>query len=254
MLRFSAHLGYQFNEVPFAERFAAAAAAGYRAVEFPNPYVFDKNLLADKLAEHQLTLVQFGSPAGRPGEKGIAGYAGREREFRAGLADAVRYARAANCRMIHPMAGVNRIDNKSDWRVYCNNIGYAARYFSDQNITLLLEVMSLPTVKGYFLNSVDMFTALIAQTGDDNIKLLFDTRHKQVISQDDIGDLAKYYEHIAHIQISDFPGRHEPGTGNIDFNEFYRILTERNYQGWLGCEYHPLKDTVSGLSFMKHNN
>lgn len=251
MIKFSAHLGYQFNEVPFKDRFELAHRYGYRDVEFPNPYVFEKEEVAELLAKYSLNLVQFGTPQGQPGEKGFAAMPQRSAEFRASVDEAVRYARHLHCRMVHPMAGCDSINNRAQWTSYLENIRLCAEIFADNGITVLLEVMSLPTVKGYFLHSFELFTALRNEIPEENIGLLFDTWHAKIIYDDVMHPLIKFWDAIEHIQISDHPGRHEPGTGTINFAHLFQLLEEKNYRGFVGCEYHPLKSTAESLNFMK---
>ncbi|HIE9514604.1 hydroxypyruvate isomerase family protein [Klebsiella pneumoniae] len=251
MIRFSAHLGYQFNEVDFKDRFELAQRFGYRDVEFPNPYVMEKEDIAGLLDKYALKLIQFGTPMGNTNEKGFAAMPGRSREFRFSLEKAISYARYLDCRMIHPMAGCDTIESKTQWQAYLGNMRVCAELFADNDLTVLLEVMSLPTVKGYFLNSFELYSALQHEIGQPNIGLLFDTWHAQIIYGDIFEPLEKYFEQIKHIQISDYPGRHEPGTGNLDFPRFFQILDEKDYQGHVGCEYKPLNSTSTSLNFMK---
>jgi len=250
MINFSAHLGYQFNEVPFRERFSLARKSGYRHVEFPDPYCLSKEEIYDLLTENELGLVQFATPLGETGGKGFAALPGRDNAFRESINTAVIYAKHLNCRMIHPMSGCDTISCRGDWKTYVGNMCLCADAFSDHGLTVLLEVMSLPTVEGYFLHSFELFTALKNELPHENISLLFDTWHAKLIYDDVMHALIKFYPQIRHIQVSDHPGRHEPGTGNINFHHLFQFLNEKNYSGFVGCEYKPIGTTLDGLKFM----
>lgn len=249
MLKLSAHLGYQFTESPFLERFALAAQAGYKAVEFPAPYAYDSNRLRDLLKEHDLVMVQFSVPMGKNNEKGLAALEIRSQEFRDHLQSALSYAKSLNCQLVHPMSG-SRVGipfNSANWRTYCNNIEFAAKTLADAGIEMLIEVISPSTVPGYYMSSYDLFEALLDRLNGTPARLLFDTYHAQSLTGDMLGCLEKWLPHIGHIQIADYPGRHEPGTGSLDFDSFFETLKRSAYGGWIGCEYLPETTTACSL-------
>ncbi|HBM3060187.1 TPA: TIM barrel protein [Klebsiella oxytoca] len=251
MIEFGAHLGYQFNEAPFKDRFELAHLHGYKNVEFPNPYIIEKEELADLLKMYSLNLVQFATPQGKEGEKGFAAIPGRSVEFRESVDKAIDYAKFLDCKMVHPMSGCESISCRGDWDTYLKNIQLCAEIFSDNNLVVLLEVMSLPTIKGYFLHSYELYSALMSKIPDGSIGLLFDTWHAKVIYDDVMHPLLKFYNSIKHIHISDYPGRHEPGTGNLDFDSIFQFLNDNNYAGVVGCEYEPLTSTEASIEFIK---
>lgn len=252
MIRLCAHLGYQFNEVPFLERFECAAAAGYRAVEFPVPYAYDSGVLADRLARFDLSLVQFAAPMGdtSQGEKGLGALSGRETAFRTSLAQAVHYAQALRCRHIHPMAGVTSETARLDWSTYVANLRFAVACLAEQGMTTLVEVMSEGEVPGYFLSSYERAQALFDAVADPHLTLIFDTYHAQALTGDVKGELMRWAGRIGHVQVSDFPGRHEPGTGMLDFDALFAQLEQSGYDGWVGCEYRPETTTQAGLRYL----
>ncbi len=246
MLKFNAHLGFQFNELPFLQRIEAAAAAGFRAVEFPSPYEFDASLLADHLAQYNLPLIQFAAPAGVT--KGIAALQGKEQEFREGLREAARYAKALNCSDVHIMSGVTTPQDESAL-AYTNNLEYAIKYLEDQGLRTLIEVISPQAMPGYYLS--DFSKAQQVLETFTSVGLILDLYHAQLLTCDPAGVLAQFYERTVHVQIADNPGRHEPGTGTMDFAGLFAALQQRGYRGWIGCEYRPSGTTVASLEWLK---
>lgn len=249
MVKLSAHLGYQFTEVPFLDRFALAAAAGYSAVEFPAPYAYEPAQLANLLKKHGLTMVQFSTPSGKNGEKGIAALPHREAEFKESLDTALRYAEALDCKLIHPMSGATSPDSAApNWTTYQRNMQVAARHFADSGVDMLVEVISPATVPGYYMGDFDRCAALLDSLGDTPTHLLFDTYHAQTLTGDMLNCLAQWLPRTRHIQIADHPGRHEPGTGELNFPALFTLLEQAGYKGWVGCEYHPKESTQESLA------
>ena len=248
MIKFNAHLGFQFNELPFLQRIGAAATAGFRAVEFPSPYEFDASLIADHLAQHSLSLVQFAAPAGVT--KGIAALQGKEEEFRNGLRQAVTYATALGCSDVHIMSGVTTQDAAA--LTFGNNLEYAVKYFEDQGLRPLIEVISSQAVPGYYMSDFSKAQQILEKFS--SVGLILDLYHAQLLTEDPLGVLARFYDRTVHVQIADCPGRHEPGTGNIDFAALFAALEQRGYPGWVGCEYHPSGSTVTSLAWIKQLN
>lgn len=244
MLKFNAHLGFQFNELPFLQRFEAAAEAGFRAVEFPVPYGFDASLLADLLAQHALALIQFAAPAGVT--KGLGAVQGQEQAFRAGLVEAARYARALGCADVHLMSGVATQHDAG--LTFSANLEYAVKYFEDQGLRPLIEVISAQEVPGYYLSDFDQAQQLLEIF--PSLGLILDLYHAQLLTGDAGAVLTRFYERTVHLQIADCPGRHQPGTGSLDFAALFAMLEQRGYQGWIGCEYRPSGTTLSSLEWI----
>ncbi|MBN3754775.1 TIM barrel protein [Paraburkholderia sp. Tr-20389] len=251
-MKLSAHLGYQFNEVPFLERFELAARYGYRAVEFPAPYGYAVSVLKNLMDAHELKLVQISAPMGNTaaGEKGIASFAGRRDEFVASVSIAREAALALGCPRVHIMAGVRTDDAAGNWDAYVENLQRAVETFSSVGIKTLVEVMSPQEVPGYLMSSFEQAEALFSAIPNRNLELLFDTYHAAVLEPDLLATLEHWLPRIGHIQISDFPGRHEPGTGALPFDQIFSRLKACGYQHWVGCEYRPLCDTVGGLRYL----
>nr|WP_315445445.1 TIM barrel protein [uncultured Pseudomonas sp.] len=245
MLKFNAHLGFQFNELPFLQRIEAAAAAGFRAVEFPSPYEFDASLLADHLAQYSLPLIQFAAPAGVT--KGIAALPGMAVEFRDGLRQAARYAKTLACSDVHIMSGVTTQNDAE--RIYAGNLEYAVKYLEDQGLRPLIEVISAEAMPGYYMSDFSKAQQILEIF--PSVGLILDLYHAQLLTGDAAAVLARFYDRTVHVQIADCPGRHEPGTGNIDFAALFAALEQRGYAGWIGCEYRPSGSTVASLDWIK---
>jgi hydroxypyruvate isomerase len=248
-MKLSAHLGYQFTEYPFLDRFAAAARAGYAAVEFPSPYLYEVSAIKSRLEANALELVQICTPTGSSDahEKGLAALRGRESEFLDGVSVALSSAKALNCPAIHVMAGIERPDVDADWRLYVANVTSAADLFAEHGIKTLVEVMSPIAVPGYVLSSFDLAKQLFESVANPALQLLFDTYHAAVLHGNVVSLLSEWMPKIGHIQISDFPGRHEPGTGDLPFPQIFDDIDAARYSGWVGCEYHPRTTTADSL-------
>jgi 2-dehydrotetronate isomerase len=252
-MKLSAHLGYQFTEYLFLDRFAAAAHAGYTAVEFPSPYLYEISAIKSLLEANALELVQIGTPTGTRDahEKGLAALKGRETEFMEGVSVALSYARALNCPSIHVMAGIERPDVDVDLRLYVANVTSAVDHLAEHGIKTLVEVMSPSAVPGYVLSSFDLAKRLFESVANPSLQLLFDTYHAAVLHGDVVSLLNEWMPKIGHIQISDFPGRHEPGTGDLPFQQIFNDIDAARYTGWVGCEYHPRTTTADSLLHLR---
>ncbi|SNB63393.1 hydroxypyruvate isomerase [Arboricoccus pini] len=252
--QYSAHLGYLFSERPFAERFAAARAHGFVAMEHPSPYATPAEVVRGWLADTGLTYTQFGLHSGdaTKGEKGIAIFADRRAEFRASVATGLAYAETVGARMIHAMAGVLPAAQRdhAHWDCYIENLAYAAREAEKRGIAILVEAMSAGAVPDYFIETPDQGAEAIAATGEANLGLLLDIFHTVATGLDIETTISKHAALIRHVHIADYPGRHEPGTGTLDFAAVAGWLNKAGYQGLLGCEYVPAGQTDAGLGWL----
>ncbi len=240
MNRLSAHIGYLFTELPLPDRLAAAAAADFTAVEHPEPWAMPAAELAARLGDLGLTFAQLGSGMGGPGGKGLAALPGREGDFRAGFGRALDHALAIGCPFVHPMAGV-----AGDERAYRRNIDWALRTCDGTGIRLLVEAITIP---GYHLATLDAACAL--QDDFPAIRLLFDSYHACVLGRDPAAWVAANVGRIGHVHIADHPGRHEPGSGGIDFAALLAALGRAGYGGAIGFEYIPTSTTTASLGFL----
>jgi hydroxypyruvate isomerase len=254
MPRFAANLTMLFNELPFLERFQAAAESGFSGVEYLFPYEHDKYELAGRLKRWKLTQVLHNLPAGNwaGGERGIAILPDRISEFQRGVFDAIDYALKLGCRQVNCLAGIapQGAEHARLHETLVNNLRFAAHELSQEGIALLVEPINTRDMPGFFLNSTAQALDLLDDVDSSNVFLQYDVYHMQIME----GDLARTIEanldRIAHIQIADNPGRNEPGTGEINFPFLYRHLDAIGYAGWVGCEYKPARSTRDGLTWL----
>lgn len=255
MPRFAANLSLLFTDLPFPERFAAAAACGFAGVEFQFPYAFPAADIRARLADAGVTPVLFNVSPGdfAAGDRGLAAVPGREAEFRASLDQALDYAAIIGCRQLHVMAGLTPpgAPPGDAEAIYVANLQHAADLAARQNLTLLIEPLNARDNPGYFLRTTGQAVAILERVARANVKLQFDLYHCQISE----GDLAQHARdllpHYAHVQIANVPGRHEPDRGEINYPFLFDLLDEIGYAGWVGCEYRPAGDTVTGLRWAR---
>ena len=255
MPRFCANLGFLFPELPFLDRFAAAARAGFAGVEFPSPYDYPAAELRSRLDESGLVQVLINSPAGNraAGERGFACLPGRQDTFRDGLTQALDYAVALQCKLVHVMAGVPPRDlaYETALALYAANLAWASERALAAGVKLVIEPLNPRDVPGYLLGTQEQGAAIVAAIGHDRLGLQFDLYHCQTAQGDVTTRLARLIPVIDHMQLADVPGRHETGTGEIGWEYVFRRIDELGYSGWIGCEYAPLGDTVEGLAWRR---
>jgi hydroxypyruvate isomerase len=254
MPRFAANLSMMFNEVPFLDRFAAAAAAGFQAVEFLFPYDYPAETIAAKLRENRLENVLFNLPPGdwAAGDRGIGCLPGREQEFRAGVEKAVAYAERLGTPRVHAMPGIAPAgsDRQQLRATFIANLRFAAEALATRGLTLLVEAINTRDIPGYFLNTQAESYALCAEIGAPNLKMQMDLYHMQIVEGDLAMKLRQYIAHCGHIQIAGVPARNEPDTGEVNYGYLFRLLDELGYNGWIGCEYRPAGKTEDGLGWL----
>ena len=256
MPKLAANLSTLFTELPFLERYDAAAACGFRLVECQFPYAVPAEAIRDRLHRLDLAQVLINAPPGdaAKGERGLAGVPGRQADFRAGIAQALQYARILGVPRVHVMAGLQPqgMPLAQCLDVYVDNITWAADQFAAADIDVMLEPINTKVdVPGYVLHSTDDALDCIRRASRPNIKLQYDIYHMQIME----GDLARSIERllpvIGHIQLADNPGRHEPGTGEIHFPWLLAHLDALGYTGVVGCEYTPAGATRDGLAWAR---
>lgn len=254
MPKFAANLSMMFTEVPFIDRFEAAAKAGFKAVEFLFPYEHPAEEIAAKLHAHGLVNILFNLPPGdwAAGERGIASLAGREAEFRAGVATALSYAKALGTPSLHAMAGLVPAggDLAKHRATFVANLAYAAAECAKQGVNLLIEPINNRDMPGYFLNLQAEAHAIREEIGAPNLKVQMDFYHVQIMEGDIAMKLRKYLAHVGHVQIAGVPERHEPDTGEVNYPYLFKLLDEVGYAGWVGCEYRPANGTIAGLGWL----
>lgn len=254
MPRFAANLTMMYQEMPFLDRFQAAAADGFKGVECLFPYAHPAAELRARLDGAGLKQVLFNAPPGdwAAGERGLAALPGRASEFRDGLEEALAYADALDCRHVHVMAGtVHGLDAAQCRAQYLDNLAYAAQRAAAHGVTILIEPINPRDMPGYFLNRQNDAHAIRQTVGAGNLKVQCDLYHCQIVEGDLAVKLRQYMADIGHIQIAGVPARHEPDTGELNYPFLFRLIDELGYAGWIGCEYRPQGDTRAGLGWLK---
>jgi len=253
MPKFAANLTMLFNEIDFLDRFAAAKAAGFAGVEYLFPYDYEADVLAAKLQENGLTQALHNLPAGDwgGGERGIAILPDRVDEFRAGVDKAIAYATTLGCDQVNCLAGIKpeALSQADAQATFIGNLSFAAAKLKAAGIALLIEPINTRDIPGFFLTGTAQAAAILDAVGSDNLFIQQDLYHMQIME----GDLARTVEahlpRIRHIQLADNPGRHEPGTGEINYPFLFGFLDKIGYSGWVGCEYKPANGTEAGLGW-----
>lgn len=255
MLRFATSINLMFNEVPLAERFAAAKKAGFDAVEVQYPYSITINQMTAAIASAGVEVVLMNTPQGdsAAGERGLGALPGREADFEQAFAKTLDYAKAASCKMIHVTAGVppQGADPDAIDAIFIRNIKAALAASAGSGITLLLETLNHRDFPGYHLTKFTHARRLIETVGDERLGFQLDLYHRQMNDGDLEHALRDYIDIARHIQIAGAPARNEPDTGEINYRHLFGVIEELGWTGWIGAEYRPKGDTVAGLGWMK---
>ncbi len=254
MPRFAANLTMLFTEQPFLERFALAKLGGFTAVEFLFPYAFAATDIKAALDQNALKLVLHNLPAGNweAGERGIACHPDRVGEFRAGVAKAIEYAQILGVPQLNCLAGITPAGANPQLvhDTLVANLQYAASELNKVGLKLLIEPINTVDIPGFYLNKTAQGIALLDAVGASNAYLQYDIYHAQRMEGELGNTIERYLPRIGHIQLADNPGRHEPGTGEIHYPYLFELLDRLGYEGYIGCEYKPLKTTEAGLGWM----
>jgi len=249
MPRFCANLSMMFTEHPFLDRFAAAAAAGFQAVEFLFPYDHAPEDIRAAMVSAGLTQALFNAPPGdwEAGERGMAAIPGRGPEFRDSIETALAYAEVLKPERLHVMAG--HAAGKGAQAAYIDNLAWAAERAGDQ--VIVIEPINTRDMPSYFLNRSDQAVGIIEAVGAPNLRLQFDLYHAQIMEGDLTRRLERMIGYIAHMQIAGVPDRHEPDRGELNVAHLFGVLDRLGYDGWVGCEYRPAGRTEDGLDWVK---
>lgn len=254
MPKFCANLTMLFNEVEFLDRFVAAKDAGFEGVEYLFPYSFDKDALAEQLRAHGLVQVLHNLPPGdwEVGERGIACHPDRVGEFQDGIGRAIEYATALDCRQVNCLAGIapEGVDPDKLRATLVDNLAFAADQLSLHGVKLLIEPINTRDIPGFYLNRTTPAIEIIDAVGSENLALQYDIYHMQIMEGDLSPTIERLFDYIAHIQLADTPGRHEPGTGEINYPFLFQHIDKLGYEGWIGCEYKPITTTTEGLAWV----
>lgn len=255
MPKFCANLTMMFNEVDFLERFGAAARAGFQGVEYLFPYPYDKHQLTEQLSKHRLAQVLHNLPAGDwgKGERGIACHPDRVGEFQDGVGTAVEYATALGCKQVNCLAGIapQGVAAEKLRETFVANLKFAAGELKKSGIRLLIEAINTVDIPGFYLTNTRQAVDIIGAVGSDNLFVQYDIYHMQIMEGDLARTIEKNLKLIAHMQLADNPGRHEPGTGEINYPFLFAHIDRIGYGGWIGCEYKPAAATEAGLGWYK---
>lgn len=249
MPKFAANLSLMFTEHTFLDRFAAARAAGFEAVEFLFPYEHNPESIKHRLATHDLELVLFNLSPGdwQAGMRGLTALKGQETEFQKALRRAIRYARALECHQLHAMAGL--IPDGADHETYISNLKTACAWAAPYDITILVEPINTFDMPGYFLSDLSQARDVIAQVGTDNIGLQFDLYHRAKMKADVLAEISDCVSFTRHYQCAAPRDRGEPDRQDVDYKVVFQAIDATGFNGWIGCEYHPRGNTEAGLDW-----
>lgn len=258
MPRFSANISTLFTEHALPDRFAAAADAGFAAVEIQFPYDHPPERLARLRETAGVEVALFNIPAGDmpAGERGIACLPGREQDFRQGVAKAAEYARALGCKRVNVLAGLlstsppGGLDRETALDVLAGNLAFAGAAMAELGVKVLAEAVNDTTMPGFLVNRTSEALAAIKRAGHENLAIQADIFHMAMMGEDIVAALQAAAPHIGHIQFADAPGRHEPGTGNLDFAAIFAAIDGLGYNGWVGAEYRPSGETGVSLEWL----
>ena len=255
MPKFSANLSMLFKEVDFLDRFERAAKAGFKGVEFLFPYEWDKEELQERLRKHHLEMVLHNMPAGHwsAGERGLACLPDRVGEFQEGVGLAIMYATALKCGRINCLAGIPpvTVPDEKKWETLVSNVRFAAEETQKAGVMLVIEALNSVDMPGFCLSTTKQVLALLKAADHPNAYVQYDIYHMQIMEGNLTKTIGQNIERIGHIQLADVPGRHEPGTGEINFDHVFRFIDGLSYDGWIGCEYNPSKTTEESLHWLK---
>lgn len=255
MAKFAANLSMLFTEVDFLDRFKEAGDAGFKGVEYLFPYDFEASEIKKHLDDNGLEQVLFNLPAGDwgAGERGIGCHPDRVDEFREGVDKAIEYAKVLGNTQVNCLAGKQPegVSDEEARKTLIDNLRFAADKLKAEGLLLIAEPINTRDIPGFFLNRTEQALELFDEVGSDNLKLQYDIYHMQIMEGDIAPTIEKYLKRIAHVQLADNPGRHEPGTGEINYPFLFAHLDGLGYSGWIGCEYKPKAGTREGLGWLK---
>lgn len=255
MLKFAANLSMLYPEVPFIERFFRARQSGFDSVEFLFPYPAGLDAVRQACQDNALSVVLFNLPAGRwgEGERGIAILPDRRQEFRTGVAEAMDYAAGLGVRRMNCLAGKrpDSLPAADAWAVAVENLRYAAKELGRAGLTLLVEPINPYDIPGFFLNTTQQTVELLTAIGEPNVRIQYDIYHMQRTQGEILATFVALKPLIAHLQIADNPGRHQPGTGELHYGRILAALEAAGYDGHIGLEYLPLGTTEESLGWWR---
>jgi hydroxypyruvate isomerase len=255
MPRFNANLSMMFTEVPFLDRFGAAARAGFKGVEFLFPYEFAAEQIREQLDRHGLEMVLFNMPPGdfAAGDRGLACDPARVTEFQDGVGRALGYASVLGATRLHVMAGLRPrgVNDATMRETYLSSLRFAGAACAGAGITILIEAINSRDIPGFYLNTSAQAFDVMHYAALPNLRFQYDIYHMQIMEGDLAPTIERNLDRIGHMQLADTPGRHEPGTGEINHDFLFGHIDRIGYTGWIGCEYRPAGRTEDGLGWMR---
>jgi len=253
MPQFAANLMFLFQELDFLDRFDAARAAGFRAVEYQFPYDQPLAETQERLMANGLEMVLINSPPGdwTLGERGLAALPDKRQAFQDSIGEAIGYARELGCRRLHVMSGIPPVDaDRDEVMLTCiENLKFAADACAEADILTLVEALNPTDVPGYLIGHAAQARAVLAAAAHPNLYLQYDIYHALMVGEDPREGVAAYLDVIAHMQVAGVPGRHEPSGGDVDYMGVFEFIDTIGYTGWIGCEYAPRDSTLTGLGW-----
>jgi 2-dehydrotetronate isomerase len=254
MPKFAANLSWLYQELPFLERFDAAARFDFKAVEFLFPYQFHPAEIATRLRSSGLEVVLFNLPPGdfEKGDRGIAAIPGREKEFRDSVQRALEYASILEVRRLHVMAGITEgIEQEKARATFLSNLEFALGQIADRDLFILLEPINNRDFPGYYLSTVEQAAAILDELKHPRLRIQLDWYHAQIMGGDLTRRTERFFGDIGHIQVAGVPDRGEPDVGEVNFSHLFNLVDKLGYEGWIGCEYKPTGKTENGLDWVK---
>jgi len=251
MPRFNANLSWLFQELPFFDRFGAAANAGFKGIEILFPYDQPAQEIRSALEAQHQEMVLINSPPGNfgAGERGLAALPGREQEFRDTFDQALAYAELLQCKRIHIMSGIVA-DEQAARHTFLANLEHALRKTENSGLSILIEPINTRDIPGYFLTTVEQANNILEELSHPALKIQFDWYHAQIMGGDLSRRTEKFFSKIAHFQLAGVPDRAEPDRGEVNFSHLFNLVDSMHYDGWIGCEYRPKGRTEEGLSWL----
>ena len=255
MPRFAANLSWMFTEHAFADRFQAAADAGFEAVECQLPYDFPARSLAGKRQSAGVRQIMFNAPPGdlKAGEYGLAGLPGREQEFRDSISKALEYAAALGCPLIHVLSGIVPEGESESrcWKTYLANVAWAAETCAPEGVGVLLEPINTVERPGYLVSLTARAREAVDEIGHDNVGIQYDFHNAQLMEGHITRTLEANIACIRHMQIAGLPNRTPPDEGEMNHRYLFELIDRLGYGGWVGCEYRPKGSTLESLAWAK---
>ena len=247
----SIHLNYVLGTLPFEQRFSAARKLGFQAVEFPFPYSVPARDYARLLSDHGLAQISIGAPAAdyRAGMPAYSLTPAHKQQFDESISTVIDYAKLIGCSRVHVFAGSRAPDVSEElaFETYCRNLAEAYDRLQAEGLSLVIEPVNSTDFSGYFLDRLDLALAAISRAERPGIKIILDVYHAHVNGEDPVAFLRNHGKSVTHIQLADYPGRHEPGTGKVDFDAIFQALVDVEYAGSVGLEYIPTRSIFEGV-------